>query len=68
MEIKAVCVEQGEDIFKLVEHILRGDGDQPDVVVHFGPNDMGRMGEEVLQREIKELGSWFKKKHRIPAL
>ncbi|XP_067845690.1 uncharacterized protein [Heptranchias perlo] len=59
-----VCYLPGgrvKDITERVQNILRGEGEQPEVVVHVGTNDIGRKRIEVLQSQFQELGRKFKK-------
>ena len=44
------------DVSERVEKILKREGEEPDVVVHIGTNDIGRKREEVLKGEFRELG------------
>ena len=44
------------DVSDRVQDILEWEGDQPEVVVHVGTNNIGRNSEEVLKREYRELG------------
>ncbi|XP_072928743.1 uncharacterized protein [Hemitrygon akajei] len=58
-----VCCFPGarvRDISDRVQVILEREGKNPDVVVHVGTNDVGRMSEGVLRREFRELGAKLK--------
>ncbi|XP_051897466.1 40S ribosomal protein S24 isoform X2 [Pristis pectinata] len=56
---RMVCCLPGarvRDVTDRVHRILEREGEQPEVVVHVGTNDIGRKGDEVLKSEIRELG------------
>ena len=62
-ESRMVCCFPGagvRDITDRVQVILEREGENPDVVVHVGTNDVGRMSEGVLRREFRELGEKLK--------
>jgi len=62
---RMVCCLPGarvKDVSERAWDILKGEGEQPEVVVHIGTNDVGRKSEEVLQGEFRELGSKLKKR------
>ena len=64
---RMVCCLPGarvRDVSDRVHSVLKWEGDQPDVVVHIGTNDVGRKSEEVLKSEYRELGR--KLKSRTP--
>ena len=44
------------DISDRVQAVLEKEGMNPDVVVHIGTNDVGKVSEGVLLREFRELG------------
>ncbi|XP_059830283.1 uncharacterized protein LOC132396611 [Hypanus sabinus] len=59
LESRMVCCLPGagvRDISDRVQVILKREGKSPDVVVHLGTNDVGRMSEGVLRSEFRELG------------
>lgn len=45
-----------------------GDKDKPEVTMHIGTNDIGRKGDEVLQREYKDQAKGFKRRIVISGL
>ncbi|XP_078253188.1 uncharacterized protein LOC144592470 [Rhinoraja longicauda] len=58
-DLRMVCCLPGarvQHITDRLQKILVREGDQPEVVVHVGTNDVGRKRKEVLQREFRELG------------
>ena len=58
-ESRMVCCLPGarvRDISNGVQAILEKEGMNPDVVLHVGTHDVGRMSEGVLLREFRELG------------
>ncbi|XP_059824367.1 hydroxyacid oxidase 2 isoform X1 [Hypanus sabinus] len=58
-ESRMVCCLPGArvwDISDRVQAILESEGMNPDVVVHVGTNDVGKVSEGVLLREFRELG------------
>ncbi|XP_059846282.1 uncharacterized protein LOC132405470 [Hypanus sabinus] len=58
-ESRMVCCLPGarvRDISDRVQAILESEGMNPDVVVHVGTNDVGKVSEGVLLREFRELG------------
>jgi len=48
------------DVSERVGSILKGAGNQTDVIVHIGANDVGRKSREVLREQFRELGSRLK--------
>ena len=50
------------DISDRIQGILKWEGEEPEVVVHIGTNDIGRKGEEVLKQEYRELGRQFRRR------
>ncbi|XP_055498195.1 uncharacterized protein LOC129701166 [Leucoraja erinacea] len=44
------------DVSERVQDILKWEGEEPEVVVHIGTNDIGRKREAVLKGEFRELG------------
>ena len=58
-----VCCLPGariQDVTDRVQTILKGEGEQPEVVVHVGTNDVGKKGMNILQRDFRELGKMLK--------
>ena len=58
-----VCCLPGARVRDASDHVhcvLKWEGDQPDVVVNIGTNDVGRKSEEVLKSEYRELGRKLK--------
>lgn len=56
---RMVCCLPGarvRDVSNRVQSILRGEGEQPDVLIHVGTNDIDKKREEVLKRDYRELG------------
>jgi len=49
-----------QDVSERAESILKGGVELPEVVVHIGPNDIGRKSDEVLQQQFMELGRKLK--------
>jgi len=55
---RMVCCLPGarvQDVSQRAESILKGEGTQPEVVVHIGINNMDRKCDEVLQQQFREL-------------
>ena len=50
------------DVSERVEKILKREGEEPNVVVHIGTNDIGRKREEDLKGEFRGLGGKVKEK------
>ncbi|XP_059500994.1 uncharacterized protein LOC132209499 [Stegostoma tigrinum] len=56
--LKTVCCLPGariQDITDRVQRILKGEGEDPEVVVHVGTNDVGKKRRSILQRDFREL-------------
>ncbi|XP_062896362.1 uncharacterized protein LOC134342314 [Mobula hypostoma] len=50
------------DISDRVQDILKWEGEEPEVLVHIGTNDIGRKRDEVLKEEYRELGRELRKR------
>ena len=50
------------DVSERVQDILKWEGEEPEVVVHIGTNDIGRKREEVLKGEFRELGGELRRR------
>ncbi|XP_059810226.1 uncharacterized protein LOC132383348 [Hypanus sabinus] len=62
--LRMVCCLPGariQDITDRLQGILKGEGEQPEVVVHVGINDIGKKRKDILQRDFRELGRRLKK-------
>lgn len=62
-DTRMVCCLPGarvRDVSDRVQSILRREGEQPEVLVHVGTNDMDRKREEVLKKDYWELGRKLK--------
>jgi len=53
---RMVCCLPGarvQDVSERAESILKGEREQPEVVEHVGPNDIGMKSDEVLQQQFR---------------
>ncbi|XP_055521107.1 uncharacterized protein LOC129715270 [Leucoraja erinacea] len=59
-----VCLPSARvsDVSQRVQDILKSEGEEPEVVVHIGTNDIGKKREEVLKGEFRELGGELRKR------
>jgi len=51
-----VCCLPGarvRDVSERLQDLLKGEGEQPEVVIHIGTNDIGRKSDEILKYEYK---------------
>ena len=58
-----VCCLPGaraKDVTERLQDILKGEGEQAEVIVHIGTNDIGRKRDEDLKSEYRELGRRLK--------
>ncbi|XP_072405191.1 uncharacterized protein [Chiloscyllium punctatum] len=62
-DLRMVCCFPGarvKDIADRVQDILKDEGEEPEVVVHVGTNDVGKKRRNILQRDFAELGRRLK--------
>ncbi|XP_062909111.1 uncharacterized protein LOC134349138 [Mobula hypostoma] len=62
-DLRMVCCLPGariQDVTDRVQGILKSEGEDPEVVVHVGTNDVGKNGKDILQRDFRELGRRLK--------
>eukprot|EP00061_Rhincodon_typus_P004678 g23167.t1 len=53
--VHCLLVARVKDVSEQLQNILTGKGEQPDVIVHIGTNDIGRQRDGVLRNEYREL-------------
>ena len=56
---RLVCCLPGarvSDVSERIFQVLKGEGEQPQVVVHIGTNDVGRRGDKDVRQAFRELG------------